>query len=423
MSNSSLINYTKISPNKTSPRNHIIDTITIHCMAGNATVEGCGSWFAKSSTQASSNYGIGTDGRIALYVDEKDRSWASSNASNDNRAVTIEVANDGDASTGWHVSDKALNSLINLIADICKRNNIKELKWRNDKSLIGQVDKQNMTLHCWFKNKDCPGQYLISKHPYIVSEVNKKLNGLTTTVNNNITTSNTSSNNSKSQTINSLSGTVQVIYKGSDGLNVRETPSMNGKINQVVKYGGVFTVIGISSDGNWYKLKSGLYITTNANYVKFTPSSTSSISTTTTTTTKTNTKIAKPDIVYRVYTNKWLPEVKNNTDYAGLENLPIKGVMIKLSNGDKIKYRVHLKNGNWLGWVDGYSTNDYNNGYAGNLKSEIDAIEIKCDKWDIRYKVSTTSNGTAYYSEVADSQNDYAGVFGRAIDKLMCRIV
>lgn len=417
MSNSSLINYTKISPNKTSPRNHIIDTITIHCMAGNATVEGCGSWFAKSSTQASSNYGIGTDGRIALYVDEKDRSWASSNASNDNRAVTIEVANDGDASTGWHVSDKALNSLINLIADICKRNNIKELKWRNDKSLIGQVDKQNMTLHCWFKNKDCPGQYLISKHPYIVSEVNKKLNGLTTTVNNNITnvtTSNTSSNNSKSQTINSLSGTVQVIYKGSDGLNVRETPSISGKVNQVVKYGGVYTVVGISADKNWYKLKSGLYITTNTNYVKFTSGSA---------VTSTTTKIVKPDIIYRVYTNKWFPEVKNNTDYAGLDNVKVKGIMIKLSNGDNIKYRVHAVGKGWYGWVNGYNANDKNNGYAGDLKNDIDAIEIKCDKWDIRYKVSTTYNGNSYYPEVLDNMNGYAGVLGKPIDKLMCRVV
>ena len=93
--NSSLVTYKKLSPNRNSPRNHKIDTITIHCMAGNLTVETCGNLFAASSRQASSNYGIGSDGRIALYVEEKDRSWASSNAANDNRAVTIEVANDG----------------------------------------------------------------------------------------------------------------------------------------------------------------------------------------------------------------------------------------------------------------------------------------------------------------------------------------
>lgn len=180
--NSSLITYRKISPNRSSPRNHTIDTITIHCMAGNLSIESCGNLFSKSSTKASSNYGIGSDGRIALYVEEKDRSWASSSRSNDNRAVTIEVANDGGANTGWHVSDKAMESLINLCADICKRNNIKELKWKADKSLIGQVSKQNMTVHRWFANKSCPGDYLYNKHYYIAEQVNKKLSGNTDNV-------------------------------------------------------------------------------------------------------------------------------------------------------------------------------------------------------------------------------------------------
>lgn len=173
MSNSSLICYTKISPYKTVGRNHVIDTITIHCMAGNLSIESCGNVFQRS--EASSNYGIGSDGRIAMYVEEKDRSWASSNAANDNRAITIEVANDGGASTGWHVSDKAYKSLINLLVDVCKRNHIKELKWKGDKSLIGQVDKQNMTVHRWFANKACPGDYLYNLHGQIAKEVNARL--------------------------------------------------------------------------------------------------------------------------------------------------------------------------------------------------------------------------------------------------------
>lgn len=175
MSNSSLVSYTKISPNKTSPRNHKIDTISIHCMAGNLSVETCGNLFAKTSKQASSNYGIGTDGRIALYVDEKDRSWCTSNAANDNRAITIEVANDGGAETGWHVSDKALNALIDLLVDICKRNGIKALKWQANKALIGQVDKQNMTVHRWFAAKACPGDYLYNLHYEIANRVNERL--------------------------------------------------------------------------------------------------------------------------------------------------------------------------------------------------------------------------------------------------------
>lgn len=172
--NSKLVSYTRLSPNKTSPRKHIIDTITIHCMAGNLSIEACGTIFANKARQVSSNYGIGSDGRIALYVNESDRSWCSSNKSNDHRAVTIEVANDGGA-PDWHVSDKAMNSLINLVTDICKRNNIKELKWQGNKNLIGQIDKQNMTVHRWFAAKACPGNYLYNKHCYIANEVNKKL--------------------------------------------------------------------------------------------------------------------------------------------------------------------------------------------------------------------------------------------------------
>lgn len=174
MGNSNLVDYTKISPNRTVNSKRKIDTITIHCMAGDMTVESCGNLFAKATTAASSNYGIGSDGHIGLYVEEKDRSWCSSNRDNDMRAITIEVANDGGA-PDWHVSDKAYESLINLLVDICKRNGIDGLCWKNDKSLIGQVDKQNMTVHRWFANKACPGNYLMSKMNEIADEVNKRL--------------------------------------------------------------------------------------------------------------------------------------------------------------------------------------------------------------------------------------------------------
>lgn len=175
MSNSSLVTYTKISPNKTTPRNHVIDTITIHCMAGNLSVETCGNVFAPVSRQASSNYGIGSDGRIALYVDEQDRSWCSSNAANDNRAITIEVANDGGA-PDWHVSDKAMESLIKLCADICKRNGIKQLIWsKNKNDRVNHLNGCNMTIHRDYANKSCPGDYLYSMHGYIADEVNKLL--------------------------------------------------------------------------------------------------------------------------------------------------------------------------------------------------------------------------------------------------------
>lgn len=175
MSNSPLVSYTKLSPNKTSPRNHVIDTITIHCVVGQLTAEGICNCFTSPSRKASCNYGIGHDGKIALVVDEKDRSWCSSNAANDHRAVTIEVASD--KTHPYTVTWEAYESLIKLCADICKRNGIKELLWRGDKSLIGQVDKQNMTVHRWFANKSCPGDYLYNKHPEIAAEVNRRLSG------------------------------------------------------------------------------------------------------------------------------------------------------------------------------------------------------------------------------------------------------
>lgn len=180
MSNSSLVKYTKISPNKTSPRDHAIDTITIHCVVGQVSVERLGEIFAPTSKKASANYGIGSDGRIGMYVEEKDRSWCSSNADNDNRAITIECASD--SKYPYAINDAVYKTLIELCADICKRNNIKELKWKADKSLIGQVDKQNMTVHRWFAKKSCPGQYIYERLGQIAEEVNKKLKASEVTV-------------------------------------------------------------------------------------------------------------------------------------------------------------------------------------------------------------------------------------------------
>lgn len=173
MSNSPLVSHTNISPNRTSPRNHVIDTITIHCAVGQISVEALGRIFEAESRGASSNYGVGYDGRIGMYVEEKDRSWCSSSRDNDHRAITIEVA--CDPSEPYAVNDKAYNALIQLVADICKRNNIKKLLWKNDKSLIGQVDKQNMTLHRWFANTLCPATFLINHHADIAEQVNKIL--------------------------------------------------------------------------------------------------------------------------------------------------------------------------------------------------------------------------------------------------------
>lgn len=165
MSHSSLVNYTKLSPYCNKPRGSKIKKITIHHMAGNLSVETCGNVFQKSP--ASANYGVDTNGRVGLYVEEEDRAWTSSSAENDNQAVTIEVANDGGA-PNWHVSDKALAKTIDLCVDICKRNGIAQLNFTGDKT-------GNLTMHKYFKATDCPGPYLESKFPYIADQVNKRL--------------------------------------------------------------------------------------------------------------------------------------------------------------------------------------------------------------------------------------------------------
>lgn len=168
MSNSSLVDYIKLSPNHSGARRQKIDTITIHHVAGNANIEALGDLFADPKRQASSNYGIGSDGRVGLYVDEANRAWTSGNAANDQRAVTIEVANDG-GDPDWHVSDKALAKLIELCVDICRRNGIEKLNFTGDTN-------GNLTMHKWFQPTLCPGPYLESKFPYIAAEVNKRLN-------------------------------------------------------------------------------------------------------------------------------------------------------------------------------------------------------------------------------------------------------
>ena len=172
--NSPLVSYTKISPNKTANRNHAIDTITIHCVVGQCTVERLGEIFAPTSRQASSNYGVGLDGRIGMYVEEKDRSWCSSNAANDHRAITIEVASD--TKEPYAVTSAAYAALLDLVTDICKRNGIKKLVWSTSKNeRVNHLNGCNMTVHRDYANKSCPGTYLYERHGAIAAEVNKRL--------------------------------------------------------------------------------------------------------------------------------------------------------------------------------------------------------------------------------------------------------
>lgn len=172
--NSPLVSYTKISPNRTKNRNHAIDTITIHCVVGQCSVETLGNVFAPVSRQASSNYGIGYDGKIGMYCEEKDRSWCTSSGVNDHRAITIEVASD--TKHPYAVNSKAYAALLDLVTDICKRNGIKKLVWSTNKNdRVNHLNGCNMTVHRDYANKSCPGEYLYSRHSEIAAEVNKRL--------------------------------------------------------------------------------------------------------------------------------------------------------------------------------------------------------------------------------------------------------
>lgn len=303
--NSPLVTYKRLSPNRTSPRNHAIDTITIHCYVAQVTAkQGC-DYFASDAAkraQVSSNYVVGKDGSIGLSVEEKNRSWCSSNAKNDHRAITIEVASD--TKTPFAVTDAAYNALIELVADICKRNGIKKLVWSNNKDdRINHRNGCNMTVHQDFANKSCPGPYLYARQGAIAAAVNKKLgiksSGDNTTPSAPVTPSNSGSvlyrvrkswedANSQIGAFSKLENAKPLVdknpeYKVFDDkgnvvymitpkikeykvkvnttyLYIRKGPGKNYATNGVIKDAGIYTITE-ESDGTgaskWGKLKSG----------------------------------------------------------------------------------------------------------------------------------------------------------------------
>ncbi len=177
--NSGLVAYTQLSPNHSGQRTHSIDRITPHCVVGQCSAEELGDWFAKSSIEASSNYGIDKDGRVGLYVEEKNRSWCSSSNANDQRAVTIECASDTSEPYAFH--DVVYKKLITLCVDICKRNGKKKLIWFGDmdKTLnySPKSDEMVLTVHRWFASKSCPGNWMYARMGDLADKVTAQLGG------------------------------------------------------------------------------------------------------------------------------------------------------------------------------------------------------------------------------------------------------
>ncbi len=177
--NSSMVVYKKLSPNHSGQRTHSIDRITPHCVVGQCTAEGLGDWFAKTSTQASSNYGIDKDGRVGMYVEEKNRSWCSSSNANDQRAITIECASD--TTEPYAFRDVVYKKLIELCIDICKRNGKNKLIWFGDKDKTLNYSPKSgemiLTVHRWFANKSCPGNWMYARMGDLAEKVTKALQG------------------------------------------------------------------------------------------------------------------------------------------------------------------------------------------------------------------------------------------------------
>ena len=177
--NSSLVSYTKLSPNHSGQRTHSIDRITPHCVVGQCSVETLGSIFLPTSRQASCNYGIGVDGRVGMYVEEKNRSWCSSSSANDQRAVTIECASD--TTEPYAFKDVVYQKLITLCVDICRRNGKTKLLWLGDKdktlSYEPKSDEMVLTVHRWFANKSCPGNWMYARMGNLAEKVTAQLGG------------------------------------------------------------------------------------------------------------------------------------------------------------------------------------------------------------------------------------------------------
>lgn len=255
MSNSPLVNYTKLSPNCTKPRKNKITKIVIHHMAGNLSVEECGNVFSNVSRKASANYGVGTDGRVGMYVEECNRAWTSGNSTVDNQAITIEVANDT-IGGNWHVSDKALTKTIELCADICKRNNIERLIFTGDKN-------GNLVAHRYYQATACPGEYLYSKFPYIAEEVNKLLGTKSASTSSNPAITNPTENTytvQKGDTLSKIGTKTGISWKTIAELNGIKSPYVV-KVGQVLKLSNTAT-----TNSNNFNTSCKKYISNGIDY-------------------------------------------------------------------------------------------------------------------------------------------------------------
>lgn len=271
MSNSSLIDCTIKSPNHSGVRTHKIDRISPHCVVGQLSAESIGGCFTSSSRQASCNYGIGKDGRVVLVVDEANRSWCTSSNANDQRAVTIECASDSTAPYAFN--NAVYNKLIDLCTDICKRNGKKKLLWFADKNTAlnynPKADEMVLTVHRWFANKSCPGDWMYERMGDLANKVNAKLGSGTV-----ITSTPTAPTTATNKNYPAVPFTVKVIVSD---LNIRKTP--NGAVTGKCTGKGTFTIDQVQNGWGHLKSNTGWIYLENASYVTIGKTTTGSSST------------------------------------------------------------------------------------------------------------------------------------------------
>ena len=246
-SNSPLVNCVVKSPNHSGRRTHKIDRISVHCVVGQLTAESIGNCFTSKSRQASCNYGIGKDGRVVLVVDEANRSWCTSSAANDQRAITIEVASD--KTHPYAFTNAAYEKLVTLCIDICKRNGIKKLLWLETKEKsLAYVPKNGeaiLTAHRWFAAKACPGDWMYAREGDLAARVTAALNGNAATA-----------EPSKQETTAVKPFSPYLVQVTATVLNIRKGPSTNYAITGAIKNKGVYTIV--EEKNGWGKLKSGV---------------------------------------------------------------------------------------------------------------------------------------------------------------------
>lgn len=363
MSNSSLVSHTHISPNQSGQRTKAIDIITPHCVVGQVSVTALGNRFAKTSTGASSNYGIGYDGSVGMYVEENCRSWCSSSPENDQRAVTIECASD--AYAPYAFNNDVYNKLIELCVDICKRNGKNKLIWFGDEnktmSYKPQSNEMLLTVHRWFANKSCPGDWMYARMGNLATEVTNRLSGGTTV-------SPTPSQPS-SGSLESYSG---YVTSKINGLAYHTKPSWDDStIAGTINKGTVLTVVGrIMVDGVYqYKTKAGWYITSATEYVTYSSniSGGSSSNNTTTNTGSTKYSIGQHVVFSTCYTSSTAP---NSQAISASKMSRNHGTITKIVSGAKNPYLLD----NGLCWVN---DGDIRGLYSGSTSTSTPTMSAR----------------------------------------------